>query len=142
MPTTDLEQRVREAIVAVLDTLPAIVALTGRNSGNLVPDKIDDDIALPAVVYNVIAATNAGALGDTREVVVQFTAVAARMSLANALLEVVEDTLNAPAFYALTPPLDACAIPGRDVRRPGADLDDEGGTIKSALLDRTLLVTK
>ena len=142
MPTTDIEQRVREAIVAVLDTLPAIVALTGRASRNLVPDAIDDDIPLPAVVYHVIATTNAGALGDTREVTVQFTAVAATMAIANALLELVENTLNAPAFYALTPPLDACAIPGRDVRRPGDDLEDEGGTIKSALLDRTLLVTK
>jgi hypothetical protein len=139
MPTTDLIQRVADALVAVLDTLTAMVALTSRPNGNVLPYDEFTDAALPAIAYLDVTGANAGGIGDTRRVVIQFTAAAGSKSVANALLEVVENALTPQAFTAAG--LDACIDPDNRPTRRGKPGDTEEGTFE-ADMDVTLIVTK
>lgn len=135
---SDVVQRVREAIVGILDTKAAIVALTGRANRNVLPFQKLADATVPVLAYFVVTANNAGGIGDTRRVVVQFTAAAVSESVANALLEAVENSLTAPAFAALAAPLDAMT---ESWSRRGEVEVAEDGTF-SADLDVSLIVTK
>lgn len=105
MPSTaaDMIQRLREAIVEALDIAPAITAITGRASGNLVPWRDIADTQLPLVAFHLLDFPQTGESRDTRDGDVQFTAVADgddAASVANALLQAVEATLTAPALFA------------------------------------------
>lgn len=135
---TDLLQRVREAVVGVLDTNADIVALTGRARLNVLPYQKLADATVPVLAYFVVTGNNAGGIGDTRRIIVQFTAAAASESVANHLLEAVENHLNAPALAALAAPLDAYA---ESFDRRGDPEMAEDGSV-SADLDVSLIVTK
>ena len=108
MPS-EVQQRVAEALVAVLDMLPAIAALTGRASGNVIPFEDGSPPALPGVCYLVYPATQ---MGTGWRVPVGFAAVAGagEEALCNALLAEVARGADARAFIALAPPLDAVAL--------------------------------
>lgn len=139
MPTTDIVQRTRNALVAILDTNAAVVAITGRANVNVVPYDDLAEIAVPILAYLDVTASNAGGIGDTRRVVIQFTAAAASEDVANALLETVENSLTPQAFTAAG--LDACIDPENRPMRRGKAGDTEEGYFE-ADVDVTLLVTK
>lgn len=138
MPT-DIIQRTTEAMVAALDTNSAIVAITGRANGNVIPFDDFGDATLPTIAYMDVTGANAGGIGDTRRVVYQFTAGAKSRSVANALLEAVENGLTPQAFTAAG--LDACIDPENRPSRRGKAGDTEEGYFE-ADVDVTLLVTK
>lgn len=136
MPPTDIVQRTSDALVAILDTAPAVVAITGRANVNVVPFDDFADVTLPALAYIDITSAIAGGIGDTRRVIYQFTAGGSSKDVVNALLEAVENTLTAPNFYAAG--LDAYM---QDFLRRGTPGDTEEGYF-SADMDVTLIVTK
>lgn len=110
---TDLIQKVREAIVAVLDTHSSIVAITGRASGNLVSWETladEEPSGVPVLAYLFVVATKLASDGDTREALFQLTAAAPKESVRHELLGVVESLLDQPAFLALAAPLDAFEV--------------------------------
>jgi hypothetical protein len=134
--SVDYEEGINEAIVLVLDTLPAIVALTGRNNGNVIPF---DDLAepvVPAIEYFVIVTTQIGGIGDTRRALLTFTATAEGKDNANALLHEIEIGLNAVNLLAAG--LDACPLEFTRTGIPGRASD---GT-SSASMDVVLIVTR
>lgn len=134
--SVDFEEGINEAIVAVLDTLPAIVALTGRSNGNVIPfDDLAEPVS-PAIEYLVITTVEIGGIGDTRRAYVQFTASAEGKDAANALLHEVEVGLNAVNLLAVG--LDACPMERTRTGVPGRASD---GT-SSATLEMTLIVTR
>lgn len=115
---TDLIQKVREAIVAILDTHASIVAITGRGSENLVSWETlgeSSPTTVPVLAYLFVVATELASDGDTREVLFQLTADAPKESQRHELLGAVESILDQPAFLALSPALDAFEV--RRVRR-------------------------
>lgn len=134
--SVDIIQRLREATVAILDTHPDVVTLTGRDSGNVIPASSRTVFATPAIVYAFIVGTELNADGDTREVTIQLTAYAEDDddATANALIAVAERVYDGPTFEALAVPLDAFVT--RRVRR------DVGGNdaLARADLDVTLRV--
>jgi hypothetical protein len=136
MPTTDIVQRTSEAVVAMLDTAPDIVALTSRANGNVIPFDDLADAALPVIAYIDVTSAIAGGIGDTRRVILQFTAAGSTKAVVNALLEAVENNLTTTKFYAAG--LDAYM---QDFLRRGTPGDTEEGYF-SADMDVTLIVTK
>lgn len=109
-PAVDTIQLVREALVEALDTLPAIAALTGRASGNVVPFKNRDKADVPAIAYHVVVGAPAGGVGECWEVQVQFSAIAEDDDdeRANKLLALVQEYTR-PQYLAANAvtPLDA-----------------------------------
>lgn len=144
-PPTDLLERAKIAVFAVLDANAQIAGVTGRANGNLVAWSVEMNVALPVVAYRATVATRGGAsTGDTREVMFLFSAAAPTESEANALLEIIEGGIQAPAIVwvtalaALARPLDAIFI--NPVRREiGWDSDVDGYRND---LEYTLVVTK
>ena len=107
MPPTDLIERAKIAIVAVLSASADIQAITGRAEGNVTAWNADMASLLPVLAYRMPVATpGGGAIGDTRELVITFSAIAPTESVCNALLEVVETIQWATALAALPQPLD------------------------------------
>lgn len=139
MPTTDIIQRTSDALVAILDTNAAVVAITGRANVNIVPYDDIADVTVPILAYLDVTGANAGGIGDTRRVVFQFTAAASSKAIANALLEAVENGLTPQAFTAAG--LDACIDPANRPTRRGKPGDTEEGYFE-ADVDVTLIVTK
>lgn len=108
MPPTDLIERAKIAIVAVINSSPDIQAITGRADNNVTAWNADMTAVLPVIAYRMPVATpGGGAIGDTRELVITFSAFAPTESVCNALLEVLETIRWAPALAALSQPLDA-----------------------------------
>lgn len=125
---TDKIQIIREAIVKVLDTRAEIAAITGRNSKNLVAwngigKASDADRNTGIIAYQVITSKEVAADANPFDVLVQFGAVAAEESIANEIIGAIHLTLDAQAFMALVPPLDA-RVTGRLRRHVPFD-DDE-----------------
>lgn len=135
MATTDIVQRVREAIVAALDARPAVVALTGRAAGNVVPWRTRGEAELPRIAYLVVGGPRVGGVGDNRRLVVQFSCFAEDEATANALVEQVEAGFTTLTLNTLPTPLDARV---EDLTRRDTGEDEEA----RADLDITLLVTK
>jgi hypothetical protein len=136
---TDIIERSVLAIVAVLEARTDIQAITGRPAGNVTAWNADIAAVLPIIAYRyVIATPGGGAIGDTREIVFVFSAVAATESTANALLEIVESILWAPALAALAQPLNGYMR--NPVRRsiPWDETED----VSRSDLELTLTVTK
>ena len=131
---TDLLQRVKEAIVAILDTAAGIVAITERPDGNIVPWKDLSDATLPVLAYFIVTANEIGGIGDTRQVDIQFTASASDDSVVNALLEQVELTFVEPAFAAQ----NLNAYVSSRSRQPSPDEED----VQRGDLDISIIVTK
>lgn len=134
--SVDFEEGVNEAIVAVLDTLPAIVALTGRSNGNVIPFEDLAEPVVPAIEYLVVTTVMIGGIGDTRRVLLTFMATAEGRDNANALLHEVEVGLNAVALSNAG--LDAYP---QEISRTGIPGRASDGT-SSATLDVTLIVTR
>lgn len=116
----DTLQKFREAIVAVLDAHGGIAAITGRGADNVVAwgglGAVPDSYRKTGLIaYQVIVGSEPAADGKPESFVVQFGAVAAEESITNELIGVVK-TIDAPAFLALVPPIDAHAT--NRVRRP------------------------
>ena len=144
MATTDRVQRLREAIVAALDTREGIQDLTRQEAANVIPwkdaiiDVFADETREGVIAYAVITATRGGlGLGDPRRCRVSFTAFARSEAVANALAEQVELGLTCVTLGALSPPLDARV---EDIVRQDSPPDAEDG-VYSAIVDLTLVVT-
>jgi hypothetical protein len=143
----DLIERAKIAIVAVLDTHPQIVAITGRSSGNLIPWDAETETDLPVIAYRVTVATRGGAApatGDSREIMFLFSAVAADDAQSHALLEVIEGGIAPPdvvwsvELATLPQPFDGYFM--NPVRREvGWDSDADGYRND---LEYTLIATK
>jgi hypothetical protein len=132
----DFVQTVREAVIAVLDTQSTIVALTGRANGNVIPFDDLGDVVVMGIEFMVVSAVMIGGIGDTRRVLLTFTASAPLEADANALLDLVEKKLTCPAMEAAG--LDAYP---EEFSRTGIAGRASDGT-SSANLDVTLVVTK
>lgn len=144
-PIEDLIDRAKIAVVAVLDTHAQISAITGRASGNLIPWDAEIETEKPVVAYRATIGTPGGsAIGDTREIMFLFSAVADSDSESLALLSAIEGghtppkIVWAPALVALVPPLDGFFM--NPVRREvGWDSDADGYRND---LEYTLVATK
>lgn len=109
-PAVDTIQLMREAVVEALDTLPAVVAITGRASGNVVPFKNRDKAEMPAITYLVVVGAPAGGAGECWRVQLQFSAIAADDDdeTANKLLALVEQYTRPQYLSAnVNSPVDA-----------------------------------
>ena len=136
---TDLIERAQVAVVAVLDTDPDIATITGRASGNVSAENAEMPTDLPILTYGYTVATpGGGAIGDTREILFLFSAIAMTESEANALLEVVESKRWSVALAALASPLNGYFTNPVRRRIPWDESDD---TYRSDL-EFTLIVTK
>lgn len=141
--------RLSAALVAVLDTAPAVVAVTGRARGNVVPwESGEANVPLPVLAYLVVTAQPA--LGTQWRAPVQLTASAvgtepgvtpakSAREQANALIAATLDALSATAFAALATPLDARREFDRDVLRTVEHDTDDGAA--RADLDVSILFT-
>ena len=142
MPATDLEQRIIEAIVAVLDLDAGVQAITGRLTGNILPWQDSEALTYPVLLYQVPTIDPYGGAGDTRLAEVQLTAVAdgeGAGATTRALLERVELGLTQPLLEAQG--LDAAVIRSR---RRGATPEGSTGSRGTTRADiiLTVYVTK
>lgn len=146
-PPTDLIERAKIAVVAVLDANAQISAVTGRASGNMIAWATEGEAEQPVIAYRATVGTRGGAApanGDGREVMFLFSAIAETEPEANALLEIIEGGWLPPAIVWVTalaaqnPPLDGYFY--NPVRRDiGWDSDVDGYRND---LEYTLVVTK
>lgn len=118
--SNDIIQVTREAVVEIIDAHADIIAITGRDSDNIVAWNPDQEIERPVIAYQFIDAGQLASDGDTRNPLIQFSATAEDEATANELLGVVEQILTQEAFLSLSTPLDAFVE--RSIRR-GFDLD-------------------
>lgn len=135
---TDIKQRLREALVAVLDTAAAIAALTGRASENLVSWNALEEATRPVLVYRILSLSENGESGEGWDARVQLTAVAEGNNAdatVEELLGAVCTTLTAGALLAAG--VDAAPI--RWHRADGSD-DDQGEGDGVRLASRNLHV--
>lgn len=136
---TDIIERSLVAIVAVLTASTDIQTITGRTTNNVTAWNADMATDLPVLAYNYAVATpGGGAIGDTREVLFVFSAIATRESEANALLDVVEGIRWSTALVALPQPLNGYMRNPVRRRIPWEDADD----VYRSDLELTLTVTK
>lgn len=135
----DLIERLKIAVVAVLAANADIQTIADRASGIVSAWNADMTTVLPVVAYRVVvAAPGGGALGDTREVLVTFSAIAPTESVANALLNAIEVIVWPTALAAQSPPLDGYMR--NPVRRDVPwDTDED---LYRADLELTMTVTK
>lgn len=134
----DIIERSKIAIVAVVSANTDIQQITGRAEGNITAWNAAMLNELPIIAYRFVVATQTGSQGDTREALFTFSAIARDEAEVNALLNVLETILWAPALAAQEPPLDAVFM--NPVRREipwDTDVDAYRGD-----LEMTLLVTK
>lgn len=100
-------QELTTALVAVLDSAPAVLALTGRAAGadNIVAWVEDPDVpmlvpALPVLAYAFLDASEYGPIEGTRRYVFQLTAAADTQAAAHALAETAIAALTYAALLA------------------------------------------
>lgn len=134
----DIIERSEIAIVAVLQANTDIQEITGRATGNITAWNAEMVNDTPIIAYRYIVGTQVGGLGDTREIVFSFSAIAPEEPVANALLNVIESILWAPALAALEPPLDGYM---KNPVRRSIPWDSDVDLFRSDL-ELTLLVTK
>lgn len=118
----DFTQRAREAIVEVVDTLPAIVALTGRASQNIVAAE-DLTAALVPMIGYAIGRVQQISATDYR-VPVTFTAAAADAATVNALLNAIDGAVTNPKLLLTSYPIDSYRERGDEGRQDAARADD------------------
>lgn len=138
----DIVQTVREAVVAILDSSEALAQITQRSYDNIVPIGLAEKTSSRVIGYFAVVATPRGGVGDQRRVLIQFSAYAesGRDDICNAMLEVVENEVDALHFSQLDPPLYAWVERDRDSRRPF--VTDATATRARGDLDRTIVVRK
>lgn len=100
MPATDLEQRLREAIVAIATAHAGLRAVLGRTTRLVVErDTLAQDVVLPVLAYDLLTYDEASGRGE-----VLVTAIAEGVDAGakcRAALEQLQLALTAPAFEAL-----------------------------------------
>jgi hypothetical protein len=138
-PPTDIVERTKIAIVAVLAASADIKTITDSATVNITSWNADMLATLPVIAYRFSVATpGGGGTGDTRTFSAFFTAVATTESVANAILEAIENIRWAPALAALGAPLNAYGY--YPIRR---DIPwDEDVDASRADLEMTFVVTK
>jgi hypothetical protein len=125
----DPTQRITEALCRLTDTAAALVALTGRASGNVVEWETLADAARPCVALHVVSCTAVpGGFPNTYDVQTQWTAVAPRdgtgdgpfgRALCHEMLSAIEGAVTGPAFQNLaTVPGAVWALVGSPQRTP------------------------
>jgi len=136
----DIVERSEIAVVAALLANGDIPTITGRPAADSVTSwDAEMTATLPILAYTYTVATpGGGALGDTREIMFLFSAIAATESEANALLDAVERIMWAPTLAAQSPTLDGYM---RNPVRRRAPWDEESDSYRSDL-ELTLTVTK
>lgn len=137
---TDVVQRLREAIVAVLGTAASVVAITGNATGNCVAWSALDEAPRPVLVYRIVTCQENGESGEGWDARVQITAVAEGNnadSVVQELLGAVRTDFTADAMLALAQPFDAAPI--RWSRVDGSD-DDQGEGDGARMHSRNLYV--
>ncbi len=125
MAATDVEQRLAEAVVAILTADSGVQTLAGRTTGLVVPQDGIAPAALPCLAYTLAATQEIGGTGDNRRVQLQLVAVAEGAgadSVCRHLMERCEQALSWAAFQAQG--LDAAILRRR--RWPGPPVDGEG----------------
>lgn len=106
----DFVRKLKIAIDTALDTHADIVALTGRDTDNIVSANAKKEIELPLVVYDFITAVQIAADQDTRDARIQFSADADEEGVADELLGVIERVFDQPLLASLSTPLDAQVV--------------------------------
>jgi hypothetical protein len=97
---SDPVQQLSEATVAILNTAPVIVAITGRSSDNIVRWRRRKASALPRLAYVFGPTEIAGGLGETYDVDGVLRAEAKDAATANALLRAALELLTPMAYQA------------------------------------------
>lgn len=136
---TDLIERSIVAVVAALVASADIQAITGRATDNVTAWDAEATTVMPVIAYRyTIATPGGGAIGDTREIMFLFSAIAPTESVANALLEAVENIRWSVVLAAQAPPLDGYM---RNPVRRSVGWDSDADESRSDL-EYTLVVTK
>ena len=119
MATTDLEQRLREAIVAISTGHPGLQAVLGRDTRLVVErDTLAQDVLLPVLAYDLLTYDEASGRGE-----VLFTAIAEGVdagAMCRAALEQLKLAITSSAFEALG--LQVAPLEG--TRRSVAEMED------------------
>ena len=121
---TDVEQRLREAIRAILGADSGLQTLCGRSTEIVKPLGDIGTVSLPVLGYALITMDEIGGTGDNRSALVQFSAFVegtGAEATANAMIERVELGLTQPLLAAAG--LDAAVLRRRRYHGP---LDREG----------------
>lgn len=100
MSASAAEQRVATALLAILDTAPALTALTGLASGNLRPADDASPLATSGLTYELGPTRVREGIGEAYDVEATITAEAPTRAAVRALLGTVEDLLTVAAFFA------------------------------------------
>ena len=123
--------KVKRAIVAIVDTDATIASLTGRASGNIAQGFLEVRTAPPVILFQCIGFIQVGEDRDAREGTVQFTIVTDDDDIGGQILKRLEDILTAPNLY--TAGIDAAPMLWQDrdfTGGPGSD-DDEGPHLRT-----------
>lgn len=146
MAPTDIGQKLDEALTKIVRADASIQQLCERTERLVIPWGDFGTAKLPVVLYQRVDLSERGGLGDTREAIYDFTAVAegeGGRALANALIERVELAITQPAMAAQG--LDASPV-GAWRRRPLGVRDQVGGANTqervAEQLEARFLVTK
>jgi hypothetical protein len=135
----DVRQRLRVALVAVLDTAAAIAALTGRASDNVVAWNALALAPKPCIAYRIVDCRENPESGEGWDARVQFTTVADGDDADETVEELqgaIRETLTAPALLAAG--LDASPLRWN---RFDGDTDDQGEGDDVRLQSQNLHVT-
>lgn len=129
---TDLIHRTKTALRTILDTAPAVTAVTGRQRGNCRAWKTRArDVALPVILYAFASeGTSPSSEHGSRRLTFLITCVAEGRDaeeVADALAAAVETSLIFPSFAAHD--LRATVV---DTRRADVDDDDQARDIERA----------
>lgn len=101
--STDIEQRLREAVTQILDADPGVRTLTGRTTKCCIPARDGVSIAQPVITLQLLALEEIGGAGDTRRARYRLTAWArgnGAQATANGLAERIEAAITQPALSA------------------------------------------
>lgn len=144
MSATDVVHRVCAALVTILNADAGVQAITGRTTGNVTRWGAPSRAAVqPRLLYMPLTGSPVGGTGDTRDVAVQLTAVAAgagAQAKCYALIERVEIAIDFAALDAQG--LDAIPL-DRLFRRYEGPVDPEGAEEQArADIDILIRVTK
>lgn len=138
---TDIEQRLVEACVAILEANATLRDLTGQAGGFVRPEEDLAAARFPCITYLVVSLVAKGGVGRNFDAVVQFSAFAEGAgagSTTRHMLEAIEEGLTQPLLAAQG--LDALAW---QPRRFPAPVEPEGNPRRRrATMDLTFWLTK
>jgi hypothetical protein len=118
-PVGDHTQDCLAACSEILNTLAAMITLTGKSDGSVVPWEVAMVGAPPIAAVQHLVTTRYGGSGDTRLVSLQFSCVGRDDAEAHRLAALIERSLTVMRFAALSPPLNAGRFPSAQALRRG-----------------------